>query len=325
MTVAIGSPKVTATVHEEGGIIWAPRFTLPSGRVVAPLAECAWADQGPPGNLPYMDRLGGSFVAAPFGGRSTKELDHAWGDAEGENPLHGVTATCRWHVSGLHPGGVTLSLTAAHGDATLSFEQRITCGLDVPEVVVEVSMIADRDLTLPFGFHPILRLPERQRALDVDVLFATGCTTPVSSGIALTAPFRTFDDLSQVPGHAGPVDLSVLPVGINGDALLLLVGMGDRARFEYRDEGFAIVLTWSVTELPNCLLWYHDSPLALGPNGEPFRGLGVEPSAAAFDLATAVSVKPNPLHVLGARTAIKLIEGVPKRVWLKLAVEEVER
>jgi hypothetical protein len=84
--------------------------------------------------------------------------------------------------------------------------------------------------------------------------------------------------------------------------LLLTVVRGPvEARFA---DGCGVVLDWDRTVLPSVLLWISDRALGGDPWEHRYRGLGVEPVAAAFDLPPAVSTGPNPLAAAGVRTAV---------------------
>jgi len=82
-----------------------------------------------------------------------------------------------------------------------------------------------------------------------------------------------------------------------------------------------VVLDWDRDQLPNCNLWVHDRAHDAAPWRRSFRGVAIEPSATAFDLAHAVSGGDNPLRRQGVRTAIPLEPGVPFVCKIDIRVE----
>jgi hypothetical protein len=77
------------------------------------------------------------------------------------------------------------------------------------------------------------------------------------------------------------------------------------------DDGSGVELDWDRAVLPSVLLWISDRALGGDPWEHRYRGLGVEPVAAAFDLHPDVSVRRNPVSATGVRTAVPLDPARP--------------
>ena len=85
-------------------------------------------------------------------------------------------------------------------------------------------------------------------------------------------------------------------------------------RLSYLQEHAIVEVDWDTSVLPSVLLWISDRFLAGDPWNGSYRGLGVEPVAAAFDLPAAVSAASNPMAGRGVATAVDLEPGAPLRV-----------
>ncbi len=167
---------------------------------------------------------------------------------------------------------------------------------------------ARREAHISLGLHPIFKLPATPGSLALEAAFETGFTYPgmIPPGKMVTLPGRTFSSLSAVPGPSGPVDLSQLPPGGEVEDVVQLGLVRGPIVLSYRDEGVAMQLDWDRSLVPSTLIWLSDHGATDAPFCGRYRGLGVEPIAAAFDLADAVSVSANPINEKGIATAIPI-------------------
>lgn len=323
--VTIASERVAASIILDGGILWEPRFRLNDGRWVMPLAKAAWADDPhatDPGDPAYIRRLGGAFLALPFGGRAIETTTGGWAAASGEARLHGLCATGMWQVVAQDEDLVTIALDFPPDDAIARVEQTFACATDAARIDLSVTIHARRAAPVAAGWHPILRLPDTPGALELRADFALGHTGPLPSGTARTTHDTNFDRLEQIPAKAsGTLDMAHLPAGDPAEELLLLGRAAGPIVARYHDAGHDLVLDWDRVLLPNCLIWYHDRAADVAPWNSAFRGLGLEPSASAFDFAAATSCGTNPLTEAGERTSMMLSPGAPTIITCSLSVE----
>jgi hypothetical protein len=180
---------------------------------------------------------------------------------------------------------------------------------------------------VPAGFHPILKLPERARALRLEADFAAGFTYPATHAHRLTtaAPGVRFARLDAVPGHDGrTADFSSLPPGGKVEDNILMAGSKGPVRATFLDEGFTLTVDWSRAELPHCMIWQHDRARDEAPWAGRYRGLGVEPIAACFDGPWAFSEGDNPLARAGYATALEVDPARASALWCTFAVTPVE-
>ena len=302
-----------ATVAARAGMLMGARFRV-GDAWFSPFAAAPWAGQLPRTNgLPgHVAVLGGEFVGVPFGS-SLLPGDHppAWSAHAGTPlapPEHGVGADAEWAFTCSTASSATLSMDYPSSSAVSRLERTVEGVEGRPELHFRLVVHARRPAHVPVGLHPVLRLPERPGRLKLSAAFQLGVGYPGTvAGVGTAAsPDARFTDLAAVPGPRGPVDVSRLPLGPPVEDVLQLCGMRGPVRARYLDEGAGVELDWDRRVLPSVLLWVSDRGLGEPPWSGRYRGLGVEPVAAAFDLPPEVSVSDNPLSTGGHRTSVRL-------------------
>jgi hypothetical protein len=325
MRIALESSMVSASILLDGGILWEPSFRLANGRWVMPLAKAPWADDTSAtakGDPAYIRRLGGAFLGLPFGGRAIDAVVGNWSIAQGEAPLHGRCATAIWRVIDQQADRATITLDFLDDTAVVSVEQTFVCAADAARIDVAITIYARRAETLAVGYHPILRLPDDPRALELRTDFVRGHSGPRDSDVARTRHDSSFGRLDAIPAKSGDtIDMVHLPIDEPVEELLLLGRVDGPVVARYHDTAYDLILDWDRAILPNCLIWYHDRAEVTPPWNGRFRGLGLEPCASAFDFSAATSNGDNPLTAAGERTAINLSPVAPTTIRLSLAVE----
>jgi hypothetical protein len=137
-------------------------------------------------------------------------------------------------------------------------------------------------------------------------------------------PGHNFKALSNVPGRfGGMVDLRRLPLGRETEDVVMLAGMRGPLQAHFTGEGFAVRLDWNRALLPHCLLWIHDRGLDSEPWNGSYRGLGIEPAAAAFDGPWDFSAGSNPLNAVGFATSVLLNPDLPLEFRCSLSLSEM--
>lgn len=289
------------------------RFDLPNGPF-APFARASWgSDIDGPG---HMRVLGGEFVCLPFGGGGP--LPGAapdWADlvdGRGNEPGHGPSADAEWDVVRLDGDRIVLALDYPE-PYPIQRLVRTVAGVDArPELALSLDILPRRSGAISAGLHPILNLPERPQGLEIEADFAFGLVHPGQGG-------GRFSRLDAVPWRGDMADFSKLPLGPPTEANVQLCGMRGPLRALYRDRGAGIVLDWPRDILPALMIWHSDRELADPPWNRRYRGLGLEPLAAAFDLYDGVSTGPNPINRRGVATALRLEAGKPLRIAYSIA------
>jgi hypothetical protein len=316
-TLELAWPHGSATVSTLAGMLVDLRLDLPSGpfRPLAPLL--AEDDPALPGHL---RGLGGEFACVPFGSADGVDVD-GWPTGAADPLPHGFGADTEWTVQHAAPDVVELVVEYPADSPVRRLVRRLRAQ-DGPGLEVDLQVEVDEPCTLPIGMHPILRVPDRDE-LVLDVAFEQGFTYPVPvHATSRTAPARRFTDLANVPARdGGTVDLRRLPIGPATEDVVLLAGARSPARVHVEEADAVLVLEWDDALLPSLLLWHSDRALDGPPWAGRYRGIGLEPVAAAFDLPVAVSVAANPVAEAGCATAVRLDPDHPLALALVLRAE----
>jgi galactose mutarotase-like enzyme len=291
------------------------------------MATAPWGEVLDPGIPGHLRRLGGEFFCLPFGGGGTvRDPVPGWESlttVPGNEPMHGPPANEDWQIIAHDRNHVRMVINLPDEYPVSRIERRITLGLDRPSARTDVTLEIRRDGRVPVAFHPILRLPENLAQLVLSADFAQGFTYPavIEPDRMATEPGREFARLEDVPKRrGGSVDLTHLPFGARVDDAILLAGMKGPIRASFLDEGFGVTIDWPRDLLPHCLLWIHDRGIDVPPWNGSYRGIGIEPMAAAFDAPWAVSVGDNPLNAAGFPTALEVSLGRPVELYCEMSV-----
>jgi len=316
--IHIESEHVRGVVYRTAAVFTDVEFRLPSGRWIRPLAPVQWpyiSDADVPGHL---RRLSGEFFCLPFGGvGDIRDPAPGWerlADPPVDVPMHGPAADADWDIVDHRKDHVTLALVYPEDHVVRRVERRITLSAHAPRAEIEVRIEARRSGRFPAAFHPILRLPDAPQGLTIAADFAQGFTYPgvIEPDRMAAEPGRRFATLSDVPKRrGGTVDLARLPLGPRTEDVALMAGMRGPVRANFEAEGFTVEIDWSRDLLPHCLMWIHDRGLDAKPWNGRYRGLGVEPLAAAFDGSWNLSAGSNPLSAQGYATSIGVEPGEP--------------
>jgi hypothetical protein len=319
-----------AEVISLAGMLRQCTFHFASGRQFSPLARAPWAgmadvDRSLPG---HMQELGGEFVCLPFGSDVTPaDLTARWHNPRRETnnrTPHGASADGEWTVVEHTASHVELSIDYPASDPVERLTRRISADPAAPALIISVTIYARRPVRLPFALHPVFKLPARARRAELHVPFRFGLTYPalLPPGASRLIPDAEFQALSAIPSLGSVADLSRLPLEAPCEDLVQLCGVTGEASLAYLDEGARVKLTWNPLLLPSCVLWVSDRALQDPPWRGAFRGIGVEPAAAAFDLPISIAAEPNPMSVRGIPTALPLDPRRPVVLEYRLAAEE---
>ncbi|ESX79406.1 hypothetical protein [Mesorhizobium sp. LSHC414A00] len=308
------------TVLPVGAILWNCHFRLPDGSDFAPFAAASWAGDRAYEKLPgHMQWLGGEFVCAPFGvGGAVEGLPETeWRDLLGgstNSPPHGFSANGHWSVLAGDESRLMLAQDYPASSPVSRVMRSIEADPDAPALDLTFTVESRRACRIPLGLHPILDLdrPAGQLRLAADFDFGLTYPATVPPGAMLTMPGHEFSQLSSVPARAGgSVDLTLLPKAQPVEDVVQLCGVRAPVCVDFLDTGARLTIDWDTSILPSCLIWIGDRALQDAPWNGRFRGLGIEPVAAAFDFAEDVSLADNPIARRGIRTAVDISPGAP--------------
>ena len=330
--ITLASDWVEATVSPTAGMLVNAIFTI-DGRTHHPFARAPWIGEAGLDDQPgHLRMLGAEFVAVPFGSvGAPARLSPAWQSlVPAENPErpHGRSADEDWSVVESRPDRVSLALDYPKPAGISRVERTITLRPGAAAIDFTLTLHARETVSTAVGLHPILRLPVEPGALELDVDFSRGFTYPgyVWPGVGPTLPGSTFVALDAVPARdGGAVDLSRLPLGSGTEDVVLLADVRGPLVARFRDEGTRVRLDWDRRVIPHLMLWLSDGVLAEEPWNRRYRGLGVEPIAAAFDFDNVVSTHPNPLTDAGHVTSVLVTPGRALHIEYSVEVSSVDQ
>ena len=325
--VRIETATARGTVYPTAALFTDIEFKLPSGRWVQPMATAPWEEVLDPAIPGHLRRLGGEFFCLPFGGGGTvRDPVVGWQSlttTPPNEPMHGPAANADWEIIAQDRHCVSLALDLPDDYVVSRIERRVALRPDHPSARSTVRLEIRRDGRVPVAFHPILRLPEDLSRLELSADFVQGFTYPavIEPDRMACEPGQKFANLQHVPKRrGGSVDLSRLPIGQRVDDVVLLAGMNGPLRATFRDDGYELTVDWPRHLLPHCLVWIHDRGIDVPPWNGAYRGIGIEPLAAAFDAPWEVSLADNPLTMAGFPTALSVSRGRPVELFCELSV-----
>ncbi|MCB4769568.1 hypothetical protein LGR54_13195 [Ancylobacter sp. Lp-2] len=331
--LALDWPHGALRVSPMGAMLTELVFHLPDGPF-APFARPHWSPDDPLlGALPaHLRHLGAEFVCLPFGvGGPLDGIAPGWSEFGLElcnDPPHGLAANATWRVEEQGAGHIRLTLDYPADHAVRRLTRTLAVRPDAPALDLELAIEVRRVTRLPLGLHPILSLDVPPESLHLQARFRRGLTYPamVPGGAMRAAIGRDFATLAAVPSRAGGVvDLARLPKAEPMEDVLQLCDVEGAVEAIFAERGAVLSLDWDRDLLPSCLLWISDRALAGAPWDGRYRGLGIEPIAACFDFAEAVSLADNPIASAGTPTCLVATLERPAILRYSLAARPLPR
>lgn len=304
----------TATVLSTAAMLADCTFLL-QGRPFSPFARAPWMGTIDDRSIiGHLRELGGDFVGIPFGsGGSSDAVPADWAALMIDPPLrpiHGPAADEDWTVVDATGAAITLRLDYPPGSPVSHLVRTIAARADAPALDFTLTIHARRAAAISVGLHPNFRLPEQQGELTIAADFAFGLVHPRQTRPGTPQEFHT---LSAVPQGDGFVDLANPPL-LQPNLNVQLCGMRGPLTATYHRLGAGFILDWDRTLLPSLQIWHTDRGVAGPPWNGQYRGLGLEPIAAAFDLHDDASTSRNPINERGIATAISIHAQAPTRI-----------
>lgn len=310
-----------------------PRNFILGNKKVSPFVVAPWLND-PAEQLSNVSNiiryLRGEWPCFPFGSADAQgELPPDWEASRRPDPnwhrdSHGYGANSNWSLKERSVDKVVLSINYPEDHPVKCLERTITCCQNSPSVYSEVRCYPRLDATIPMGFHPVMRLPSIPgRAKIVLSKNSRAWTFPVEvePGKAALAADQRDRPLIELQGTGGGrFDPTCLPWELETEDLILVTGTEGQVRLENYDEGYAVTLNWDEAALPSLMLWISNRGRASYPWNARFRGLGMEPVCAPFDLGPAFSDTSTPLALKGIPTGIRLKAGYPWTAGLYISV-----
>ncbi|KKC32257.1 hypothetical protein [Devosia psychrophila] len=304
-----------ATVLSTAAMLADCTFELGHGSF-SPFARAPWMGTiDDPRVIGHLRELGGDFVGIPFGtGGNDKHVPADWAplmQIPASYPIHGPAADEEWAIVQADDNTITLRFDYADPSSVSHLVRTIAARPSAPALDFTLSVYARRAARISVGLHPIFRLPDHTGDMTLDAEFAFGLTHPRQT---LPGQVQEFHDLAVVPQGNVHVDLAHPPLP-QPNLNVQLCGMRGPLTATYHTQRAGFVLDWERTLLPSLQIWHTDRGVDVPPWNGQYRGLGLEPIAAAFDLHDDASVGPNPINARGVATSIAIHPDAPTFIW----------
>ena len=310
-------------VQALGGMLGPVEVSLDDGRTISPFAVAPWSDDAVEDweatQPPLIKRLRGEWICLPFGrpGKPRTDVDTSWLkglDANLELPdpsQHGACSNASWHLDSIQPHALSASFTPGAEFPISRIERRISVADGDSTITFDARVAARASCELPWGIHPVLRLPQQPGAFEI--WFGgekiTALTYPgfFEEGVSRIAHGRVCDGIDAVPMMDGTTrSFSSLPLPFDAEEILLVSGHNGVARLTNRAERYRVTLEWDPKVFPGVILWISNRGRRYAPWNGRFLGLGVEPICAPFDLGYAHAINSqSPMRALGVATATR--------------------
>ena len=275
----------------------------------------------------------GEWVCVPFGAAGPLlRVAPRWrgvSDEIPDGPLHGAPANGPWTLADRGNDFLTLRFESAPDHPIAWVERRISIRNGEAAVGCELRIMPRRDVMLPIGLHPVLRLPRtpgRMRLRPGPFRFGITCPYLFVEGGSRAGLDRAFTDLAAVPHEAGgTVDFSRVPFEGRYEDALQLAGASGCFAADNLEERYTMVIKWDRAALPSCILWYSNEGRSTAPWNGRHRALGIEPVCSALGLGIKASAGPNPLTAEGEPTAVRFTKDTLWRTSYQLLATGLER
>lgn len=322
------------TVVPVGAMCAPARFALPDGSLVQPFAIAPWGEDGGDDHRrlpPLLRRLRGDWACVPFGMPQTRaDLPADWAPSRASGLalgdwFHGPGANAPWQVVDIGGGAVTLDLVYPDDHPVARLTRRIAGDPQAPRLLFDLEVHPRQDCVLPVGAHPVMRLPEEPGRARLTVEGAEAVFTyPVDAepGVSMLPHGARFDGLERARWADGSaLDLRFHPLARRTEEVLLVTGALGRAHLDVPDEGYRATIAWDAAAFGALNLWVSNGGRGFYPWNHRFRGLGIEPVSAPFDLGAEVAASgAGPLRRAGVPLAVGLRAGEVWRTRYSVAV-----
>ena len=311
----VETDKVKAAVTVQGGHMTA-RFST-GNDMIDPFFTAPWWSEEVDEQLPsILQVLRGDFFCFPFGGGEDGEYGITC-------PPHGQTACDPWDLQAFNSNkaGSTLELSM-NLDAGGRVVKRISLKADEP-VIYNENVVEGFSGSIPLGYHPTLKLPDRTGAGIIDMSPPiVGFTTPErfeipeAGGYSRLALGAEITDRQKVPTiDGGAVDISRYPTPPGYEDLALFINDPERdftfTAASLPQEGYLYFQLKNPRILAQTLFWMSNGGRHYAPwNGRVRSVLGMEEITSYFHYGIGKSIEDNEVTRRGYPSCVQL-DGSP--------------
>lgn len=312
-------------VQSMGAMICSAVFHLGDGRTVSPFFRAPWKGVDDPRKAalpPLLRDLGAEWVCVPFGGPGARaDLPSDWQPdpaiVDWDGHPHGLSSNHDWQLAKLGTGTLRAEILYPPETPIVRLVREIWLDPDRPALQLSLTIHARSVCRVPVGLHPVfdligltpesafLEIPQASKAWTFPI--------DVEPNRSRLLPDQRAADFTGLETSRGRVDIRPVPFDTASEDLVLLTNVSDGLALSVPTRGYRVRVDWDRSKMPNCLLWFSNGGRDAYPWNGVTRAIGIEPTAAAFDLGLGNSLaNSSPLAKQGVCTAVELS---PERPW----------
>ena len=312
-------------VQSMGAMISSAEFYLENGQSVSPFFQAPWKldNNLHKSALPaLLGNLGAEWVCVPFGGPGSRnDLPGDWRPnfeaVDWDGYPHGYSSNHDWELTKLSTRALRAEIIYPNNTPIERLEREIRLHPNKPMLQLSLKIYARHVCRVPVGLHPILELSglvPGSAFLDIPMT-SEAWTFPidVEPNRSRFAPDQRAMGFTAIIAGQESVDIRYIPYGTATEDLVLLTNLSSGLALHVPTRGYSVRVDWDRSKLPNCLLWFSNGGRDIYPWNGVTRVIGIEPSAACFDLGIGYSLaNDTPLSNNNISTAVEL---TPERPW----------
>ena len=327
--------NISLEVQEFGAMITDGSFRLQSGLIAKPFFANPWRGDPEMSNVdPLIRNLGAEWPCVPFGNTEVPddlpcdwqvELDPDWNEF-----VHGFGSYRKWDLRPASEGAVAASIEYPEPAPVKKLERSISLDSTTLSVNLKLKMEMRRDARVAVGLHPVFDLagcsPQFCRITVAGSSEAWSFPLDVEPGRSRFLPDQRGVPLESIADRDGlAMDGSRVPLDSATEDLLLLTSPGGEVALSVPERGYKVSVRWDQMDLPSCSLWYSNGGREFPPWNGRVRAIGIEPTAAAFNLGqTASHSQETPLAKRGIATTVAATAESPFETEYSIAVSPLQ-
>ncbi len=308
-------------IQDNGGMVTG-EFAI-AGKRINPFYTHPWEEYEREDLLGFLQ---GDFVCLPFGITPCEPIEgYSYNTAGKTEYAHGYSSNGKWKVEEYSEEEATISIGYCD-DVVKKIDRSVSFLTDKKGINFKCTVYMNEDAKLPFGIHPVFRLPKKPGDASLILPGSKGVRTyPVfvddNSHFIPNSSLKCAKNIPLIDG--GFADATSLPLEFETEEILYVSQLEEgKISMENYAENYRVTLEFDLST-PNVMLWISNK----GRQFEPWSGrnvcLGVEPVAAAFDFGSEASAGDNPLNLDGIKTYVQMNKDKPFVYNYSIYVEEL--
>lgn len=326
----VANDMVSVAITVQGGHLTA-QFKTKKGEV-NPFFIAPWWNEARFDVDEVLNVLRGDFFCFPFGGGEDPDRKKTY-------PAHGNTACDDWDFVRLSEvkGRKEIVLTMSPGEKEGKIDKVIRL-MDGESVLYIDHVIEGYKGKMPLGYHPTLKLPDRERAGIIDLSEPIAGFTvpepfenPENGGYYLLKPNTEISDRRKVPCITGELlDITRYPTPRGFEDIAMFVGE-EKLDFAFTSvsvprSGYLYFQLKDPKVLSQTLFWMSNGGRHYPPwNGRVFSVLGVEEVTSFFHYGIRRSVEKNFFLDRGYKTTVSFDGKKPVHIKLIMGMTAIEK